>query len=346
MIDVGQWVDFLEDIFRKIASQRSEIALITHLTPDAIVASIFLKKTLESLDASVEIIPSLPEDLLFTMEGISSAEVAILVDFVPLGPGPIQVAQDFFPGGLLTFDHEDLELRYELKEAIRLNPRIFSLNLPTSYSAYLISERLDPTSQDISWLVQVGSYGEMTELGREAEDKGRRRGATSKIYRAIYSLTSILGKEGAKIALSTLESSLGEFSILNKEDPLHALFWNEAKRCWEKIKEELSKKRPLVTEKNVIVMSTKYSSARFFLAELGSRKYRQRLSVACYKNEVLARVHVRSRRPLAMNIHEKLKEILPLRDASLVGREDCVDICVRLEFLDELLRHMMSLSKL
>ncbi|GEM_PF-6644111 len=347
MEPLERWIDFLTDILHKIASQGGSIALVYHMTPDGIIATIFLKKALESLDAPVEAVPSFPEDLLFTMEGLDTAKTLILVDLVPLGPGPISVAYEFFPGGFLILDHESVELSYDLKGTIRLNPRTFSLNLPTSYSAYLAAEKIDPSSQNLSWLIQIGIFGEMIEpLDEEA--KLRQEGIQyeeniSRIYRAIYSLSSVLGAKGAKIALSTLESSIGEFSILDKEDPLHALFWNEADRCWEKITEELSK-RPKIKEKNIIAYQVSNPGLRFFIAGLGMMKHRQKLSVAYYLNDVLARVCIRKKPTIKMNIYERIRKILPREDSSIVGREDYADICIRSEFLDDLLKHIVGLS--
>ncbi len=347
MDPLTKWIDFLEDIIRKIASQRSDIALIHHITPDGIVATIFLKKALESLDAPVETVASLPEDLLFTMENIDIAKTLVLVDLVPLGPGPVSIAHEFFPGGFLIFDHESIDLDYDLKDTIRLNPKMFSLKLPTSYSAYLLAERIDPSSQNLSWLVQIGVYGEMAELTEQEVRLDLKeiqyREDISQIYQAIFSLSSIFGERGARIALSTLESSIGDLSILNREDPLHAIFWNEADRCWEEIEKQISE-QPKVMGENLVAHQINEPGLRFFVAELGLTKYKQRLSVAYYCNDVLARVCVRRKPSFELNVYERLREILGSEESSIVGREDFADICIRSEFLEDLLKYMVGLS--
>jgi hypothetical protein len=347
MEPLDQWIEFLEDIIRKIASQRSTIALIHHITPDGIVASIFLKKALESLDSPVEVIPSLPEDLLFTMESIDQAKALILVDLVPLGPGPVSIAHEFFPEGFLIFDHDSVELSYDLKDTIRLNPRTFSLNIPTSYSAYLIAERVDPSSQNLSWLVQIGTYGEMFEpLLGEISSAGveiQYSEEVSRIYQAVFSLSSVLGEKGARIAFSTLESSIGELSILDTEDPLHSLFWNESNRCLEEITKELSKK-PLIQEKNLIVRQISRPGLRFYVAEFELMKPGREISIAYYSDDVLARICVRRKSGFELNVFEIIKEELPLEESSIVGREDYADICIRSEYLDDLLKYMVGLA--
>ncbi len=346
MDPLTQWVDFLEDIIRKIASQRSDIALIHHITPDGIVATIFLKKALERLDASVESVPSLPEDLLFTMENIDVAKTLVLVDLVPLGPGPVSIAHEFFPGGFLIFDHESIDLNYDLKDTIRLNPKMFSLKLPTSYSAYLLAERIDPSSQNLSWLVQIGIYGEMAELTEQEvrlDKEVQYREDVSRIYQAVFSLSSVFGERGAGIALSTLESSIGDLSILNREDPLHTVFWNEADRCWKEIEKQLLE-QPKVMEENLVAYQINEPALRFFVAELGLTKYKQRLSVAYYLNDVLARVCVRTKPSFELNVYERLRGMLTSEESSIVGREDFADICIRSEFLKNLLKYMVGLS--
>ena len=346
MEPLDQWIEFLEDIIRKIASQRSTIALVHHITPDGIVASIFLKKTLESLDSPVEVIPSLPEDLLFTMESIDQAKTLILVDLVPLGPGPISIAHEFFPDGFLIFDHESVGLGYNLGDTIRLNPRNFSLNMPASYSAYLIAERVDPSTQNLSWLIRIGAHGEMFEpFLEEISPAGveiRYSEEVSKIYQAIFSLSSVLGEKGARIAFSTLESSIGELSILDTEDPLHSLFWNESNRCLEEITKELSKK-PIILEKSIIVRQISSPGLRFYVAELELMKSGREISIAYYSDDVLARICVRRKPGLELNAFETIKEALPLEESSIIGREDYADICIRSEYLDDLLKYMVGL---
>jgi len=347
MDPLTRWIDFLEDIIRKIASQRSEIALIHHITPDGIIATIFLKKAFESLDTPVEVVPSLPENLLFTMESIDAAKTLMLVDLVPLGPGPVSIAHEFFPGGFLIFDHESIDLNYDLKDTIRLNPQIFSLNLPSSYSAYLLAERIDPSSQNLSWLFQIGIYGELTEPPEHEINlffkEIQYREDIPRIYQAVYSLSSVFVERGARIALSTLESSIDDLSILNRENPLHAIFWREADRCWEKIEEQLSEK-PKFTEGSLVAHQISEPSLRFFVAELGLKKYSQRLSVAYYCNDVLARVCVRRKPSLELNVYEKLRGIVGSEESSIIGRKDFADICIRSGFLEDLLKHMVGLS--
>ncbi len=347
MEPLTHWIDFLEDILRKVASQKSDIALIHHITPDGIIASLFLRKVLESMDTPVEITSSLPEDLLFTMERIDEAKTLILVDLVPLGPGPISVAHEFFPGGFLLFDHESINLGYDLKNTIRLNPRIFSLNLPTSYSAYLVAERIDPSSHNLSWLVQIGIYGEMTEFPKQEAELNmetiRYEEDISRIYQAIFSLSSVLGERGSKIVLSTLESSIGEFSILDRGDPLHAIFWDEANQCLEEIAKQLSK-QPKIIEKNLVAHQVSNPALRFIIAELGLMKYKQEIHVAYYCNDVLARICVRRKPSSEINIYERVREILSSKESSIVGREDFADVCIRSEFLEDLLKYMIDLS--
>ncbi|RLG48371.1 MAG: hypothetical protein DRN90_03615 [Thermoproteota archaeon] len=344
MEPLTKWIDFLTDVLSKVASQGGDIALVHHITPDGIIAALFLKKALESLDAPVEVIPSLPEDLLFTMENIDTAGALILVDFVPLGPGPASVAHEFFPGGFLIFDHESIDLGYDLKETVRLNPRTFSLNVPCSYSAYLAAEKIDPSSQNLSWLIQVGVYGESPGIPNETYKTEGIRGQedVSMIYRAIYSLSSILGVKGARIAFSTLEGSIGELSILDKENPLHAFFWDEANRCWEKITGELSR-QPKIKDENLVAHQISNPELRFFVAELGLKRYDQNLSVAYYCDDVLARVCVRSRPLPELNVYERIRVVLSAHESSVVGREDYADICIRSEFLDDLLGQMVDL---
>ncbi len=347
MEPLDQWIEFSEDVIKKVASQRSNIALVHHITPDGIVASVFLKKALESLDSPVEAIPSLPEDLLFTMENIDQAKTLILVDLVPLGPGPVSIAHEFFPEGFLIFDHDSVELGYDLKDTIRLNPRTFSLNIPASYSAYLIAERVDPSSQNLSWLVHVGTYGEMSEpLLEEISYTGveiRYDEEVSRIYQAVFSLSSVLGEKGARIAFSTLESSMGELSILDTEDPLHSLFWKESNRCLEEITRELSKK-PLILEENLIVRQISSPRLRFYVAEFELMKCGREISIAYYSDDVLARICVRRKPGLELNVFEMIRKALPSEESSIVGREDYADICIRSGYLDEILKYMVGLA--
>ncbi len=330
-------------MFAEVLDEVDSAFLVHGPWPDSMAATALLRRAISEQGVGVSLRPALPEELLSVVEEAFAEDSAlVLVDLIPAGPGPIEVAEQLW-GQVLVIDHYEIDRPRIPARVLRLNPLGSGLPpLPASRVAMTVAQYLCPDLPPDLWVGRIGCLepGARCEISPHAETSREGEGVVSRVYETLLEAVAGDPESGVVLGVAALEECFEDPTcLLGGRYPLSKALLGLADRG-KAILGDLVQAKPLISSQSLLVIPVEDPRIRHAAAD--SLSSGRDVAGAVYSDDVMAVVSLRSRaqrKDLPSLVHLSMLDL----EGSYFGSGGFVEAAVRAQQLETLLRRISEL---
>ncbi len=330
-------------MFAEVLDEVDSAFLVYGPWPDSMAATALVRRAISEQGIGVSLRPALPEELLSVVEEAFAEDSAlVLVDLIPTGPGPIEVAEQLW-GQVLVIDHYDIDRPRIPARVLRLNPLGAGLPpLPASHIALTVARYLCPDVPHDLWVGRIGCLepGTRCEAHPQTEAAVESERLISRVYETLLRAVAGDPESGVVLGVAALEECFEDPTcLLEGRYPLSRALLDLADQG-KKLLDSLGDVKPLISSPSLLVVPVEDPRVRHVAAERLSSV--RDVAGAVYADDVMAVISLRSRtelRDLPSLVHLSMLDL----EGSYFGSGGFVEAAVRAQHLETLLKRISEL---